>query len=253
MGSSEWDWSAGCTSSMQSDSNTDYMCQVSYGGDNNQNLTYNSAYSANVSLVDKNYSTCTVNTDCASGETCTSGKCYFVAPLPVTDAYGSNNTLYANASKYGSSYPGGCSDSWLGDGTCDMCLIAKYGFDSATGPEGDDDCAIMPTTPANGTTACQTVSTTCTTNSQCPSGVCDYTGHCYATLGYSGLPPCNGDGWNYYCNTGSSSYGVGTCSPANTCFDLWQYQTTNPGSPLASQPAPASTTPFHYQPFMAYH
>lgn len=39
-------------------------------------------------------------------------------------------------------YPGGtgCSDSWLGDGECDLCLIAKYGSDAANGGAGPDDC-----------------------------------------------------------------------------------------------------------------
>jgi hypothetical protein len=62
--------------------------------------------------------------------------------------YGSDNsvsipmdyaqTAYSNSSYYSGS--GGCSDSWLGDGQCDLCLLAKYGYDSKPGSTKADDC-----------------------------------------------------------------------------------------------------------------
>ena len=42
-----------------------------------------------------------------------------------------------------SNYPGWtqvCPDSWQGDGICDACLVAKYGFDATTGSNGANDC-----------------------------------------------------------------------------------------------------------------
>ena len=44
-----------------------------------------------------------------------------------------------------------CPDSWLGDGVCDLCLVAKYGFDSASGQTQDDDCV---TAASGGTNYC---------------------------------------------------------------------------------------------------
>ncbi len=48
-----------------------------------------------------------------------------------------NYTGYSNSAYYAGSV---CPDSWLGDGECDMCLLAKYGYDSKTGSAVDDDC-----------------------------------------------------------------------------------------------------------------
>jgi hypothetical protein len=48
------------------------------------------------------------------------------------------STAYSNTTYYGTS--SGCSDSWLGDGICDLCLVAKYGYDAANGGTGPDDC-----------------------------------------------------------------------------------------------------------------
>jgi hypothetical protein len=75
---------------MKSDTNTDYDCFVSYGGDNG-----------------------------------------LVAPNDWSA------TAYGNNANYSGS---GCSDSWLGDGDCDLCLLAKYGYDAANGGTGPDDC-----------------------------------------------------------------------------------------------------------------
>lgn len=63
-------------------------------------------------------------------------------------SYGGDNNLVApndwSATAYGNNanYSGGtgCSDSWRGDGICDLCLVAKYGFDAANGGTGPDDC-----------------------------------------------------------------------------------------------------------------
>ena len=56
-------------------------------------------------------------------------------------SYGGDENLVAPtnyaSTAYGSAY---CPDSWLGDGWCDMCLIAKYGYDSSSGSTGDGDC-----------------------------------------------------------------------------------------------------------------
>ncbi|HEX8439056.1 hypothetical protein [Archangium sp.] len=37
-----------------------------------------------------------------------------------------------------------CPDSWQGDGICDACLVAKYGFDATVGSTGADDCVQAP-------------------------------------------------------------------------------------------------------------
>jgi hypothetical protein len=37
-----------------------------------------------------------------------------------------------------------CPDSWQGDGICDACLVAKYGFDATTGASGANDCVQAP-------------------------------------------------------------------------------------------------------------
>jgi hypothetical protein len=84
----------GCTSAMRTDSNTDFDCQTSYGGDNGYDLS--------------------------AAEYPTTVSSYFV------------NSYYSGGA--------GCSDSWLGDGECDLCLLAKYGYDSASGSSADDDC-----------------------------------------------------------------------------------------------------------------
>ena len=63
-------------------------------------------------------------------------------------AYGGDNGLVAPtnfaSTGYANSayYSGGsvCPDSWLGDGECDMCLLAKYGYDSKSGSTGASDC-----------------------------------------------------------------------------------------------------------------
>jgi hypothetical protein len=64
-------------------------------------------------------------------------------------AYGTDNNVsvpddfastgYANASYYSSGTA--CPDSWRGDGECDLCLLAKYGYDAKEGSaSGADDC-----------------------------------------------------------------------------------------------------------------
>lgn len=42
-----------------------------------------------------------------------------------------------------------CPDSWHGDGVCDACLVAKYGFDASTGASGSNDCVQAPPGGAN--------------------------------------------------------------------------------------------------------
>ncbi len=55
---------------------------------------------------------------------------------------------YLNASYY-PTWSEVCPDSWHGDGICDACLVAKYGFDAATGSTGADDCVKAPPGGAN--------------------------------------------------------------------------------------------------------
>lgn len=42
-----------------------------------------------------------------------------------------------------------CPDSWHGNGVCDACLVAKYGYDAAPGPGGSDDCVRAPPGQSN--------------------------------------------------------------------------------------------------------
>ncbi|MGZ3424276.1 MAG: hypothetical protein ACXVEE_40825, partial [Polyangiales bacterium] len=93
----------GCTSSMSSDSNTDFDCQSALGGDN-----------GNVLPASQNPGTLSA---------------YF-------------NTSYYSGSS-------GCSDTWLGDGECDLCLLAKYGYDAAPGSNAADDCVNYGTGHSN--------------------------------------------------------------------------------------------------------
>jgi hypothetical protein len=58
-------------------------------------------------------------------------------PLPASEHPSSVSSYFVNGYYSGGA---GCSDSWLGDGQCDLCLLAKYGYDSATGSSADDDC-----------------------------------------------------------------------------------------------------------------
>jgi|SRR5579859_714934 len=101
-------FSWGCPSSYTTDGVTDYDCYIAYGGDNGYSALPGSS-TETVSRGGKNY-TYTINT-------------------------GYSGTFYS--SKFNSQ----CSDTWLGDGHCDLCLVAKYGFDGIPGsPTGADDC-----------------------------------------------------------------------------------------------------------------
>jgi hypothetical protein len=57
----------------------------------------------------------------------------------VTIPFDYAETGYSNTTYYDDGATG-CSDSWLGDGQCDLCLLAKYGYDTASGSTGNDDC-----------------------------------------------------------------------------------------------------------------
>ncbi|KFE58900.1 hypothetical protein [Hyalangium minutum] len=50
---------------------------------------------------------------------------------------------YLNPANY-PTYSTVCPDSWHGDGICDACLVAKYGFDATTGSTGANDCVQAP-------------------------------------------------------------------------------------------------------------
>ncbi|MEO7094956.1 MAG: hypothetical protein ABI175_16980, partial [Polyangiales bacterium] len=50
------------------------------------------------------------------------------------------STAYSNPAYYANTGGTVCPDSWHGDGHCDLCLIAKYGYDAKEGSTGADDC-----------------------------------------------------------------------------------------------------------------
>jgi len=56
----------------------------------------------------------------------------------IPDSYAS--TPYSNSGNYYSQGYSGCSDSWRGNGYCDLCQVAKYGFDGLPGSTVDSDC-----------------------------------------------------------------------------------------------------------------
>jgi hypothetical protein len=55
-----------------------------------------------------------------------------VAPTNFTSTGYSNSAYYSGGSV--------CPDSWRGDGECDLCMLAKYGYDAKDGATGADDC-----------------------------------------------------------------------------------------------------------------
>jgi hypothetical protein len=138
----------------------DHDCYAAYGNDN--------GYAANFATS----IACTSDAQCAGTHT------------PRCDVYGTRtcittgdfaSTAYASTANYNDpsqfwakNSASGCSDSWKGDGTCDLCLVAKYGYDAAPGQENNDDCANMAqyATPPS----CTTVNTLCKKNSDCGSG-----------------------------------------------------------------------------------
>jgi hypothetical protein len=59
----------------------------------------------------------------------------------VTVPSGYASTPYANTGYYWGEDYSGCLDSWRGDGVCDLCLVAKYGYDGLPGSStGGNDC-----------------------------------------------------------------------------------------------------------------
>jgi hypothetical protein len=106
----------GCTSAMRTDTNTDIDCYVSYGGDNGYIDQWTGVNAPN--------------------------------SVGLAESDGWNYTGYSGTSNYGNG-GAGCSDTWLGDGQCDLCLLAKYGFDSASGTTEGDDCVNLGTGTTN--------------------------------------------------------------------------------------------------------
>ena len=51
-----------------------------------------------------------------------------------------SSTAYSNPAYYANTGGTVCPDSWQGDGHCDLCLVAKYGYDGTSGATGADDC-----------------------------------------------------------------------------------------------------------------
>lgn len=155
-GSANTFWANGCPASYRTDLDTDYDCFSAYGNDNGQILSFpddKGGYPAHVN---------------ESG-----------VSVPERRSAGYNATEYASFS---------CPDSWMGDGICDLCLVAKYGYDASA--NGGDDCAI----PAAKTQAC-------TTSAECNPGVTD---------------PMK---YKYYCTAGS-------CRAQNACSDLGSWYGT---------------------------
>jgi hypothetical protein len=191
----------GCTSAMQTDTNTDPDCQVAYGGDNGNNFTFNSGYSSSVTVTNSDGTTSS-------------------ASLPVTDSYATS--WFGNPSLVN------CSDSWLGDGICDMCLVAKYGFDAKPGTNSADDCVVHPSIG----TSCATNGIACAQSSDCGTGgVCDtWVGQCVT----SGTTPCSSYGAFYGC------YG-GTCTAMNSCADVAWYDPYASGPPSYTPSATNAT------------
>jgi hypothetical protein len=119
-----------------SDTTTDYDCYAAYGEDNGNSATPGTSTETVGSY------TYNVNT-------------------------GYSGTFYGDATKYGNG-GAGCSDSWLGDGTCDVCLLAKYGYDAIPGSAGGtDDCKTPAASAADGSTSMYTKGAACTSDSQC--------------------------------------------------------------------------------------
>ncbi len=66
--------------------------------------------------------------------------------LPASEHAGTSSSYFVNSYYSGGT---GCSDTWRGDGECDLCLLAKYGADSAPGTSGADDCVDKGTGTTN--------------------------------------------------------------------------------------------------------
>jgi hypothetical protein len=195
----------GCTSAMRTDGVTDFNCQISYGGDNGDNFTFLNGLTTSVTTTSPD-GTITTTPD-----------------VPVSDAYAT--------SWYGNTSLVDCSDSWLGDGTCDMCLVAKYGFDAQPGSTNADDCVIQPRI----TQSCTLDDgTSCHQDSDCASGTCDvWVGQCVT----AGTTPCSAYGPFYACH-------LGTCHPMNECSDLYWYDPNATDTPTYTPSATDTSTMF---------
>jgi len=229
---------AGCTTSMLTNGVMNNDCYAAYGHDD--------GWAANFAGT-----ACTSDSQCASGACDVYGSGTCIDPTQLGDWA---STQYSSTSYYTATDPSknlpknsstGCSDSWLGDGQCDMCLVAKYGYDGAPGQTNDDDCYKMA--QLSSPPECITTSTTCNSNSNCGSHVacnsttpctyranetCDLNsssptydkciGHCDLVTAqcYSSTTP------NYCANgygcaqTGGVNYGTGSCMSGTSCADI---------------------------------
>ena len=120
--SSGYNYWYGCTSAMHADTALDFDCYVAYGADGSSAAGFNGTPDANGRVVSDGF-----------------------VSTPSTP---STNNKYANVYNYNNG-GAGCSDTWLGDGECDLCLLAKYGYDSASGSAADDDCVAAAAGSSN--------------------------------------------------------------------------------------------------------
>lgn len=111
----------GCPDSYRNDGVTDHDCIVSYGQDNGVSM-------AGCKEVCTRYEATTDE----------SGKAACVEWSPTQDCTNFNKMAYSNAAYYDGVTA--CPDSWRGDGECDLCLLAKYGYDAKEGSGAADDC-----------------------------------------------------------------------------------------------------------------
>ena len=124
-----------------------YACDMidvhnfSLGTDSSNNVWTSHNYGCSASQQASNT---TVWRDCLTGYGNNAG-------LVMPTDYANSQVAYSQAANYthqvttgngtyGTTATSACPDTWLGDGKCDMCLLAKYGYDSQSGQTADDDC-----------------------------------------------------------------------------------------------------------------
>jgi len=176
-----------------------------------------------------------------NGDTCTGTSAQCGGYASTTEWFYDPNYKSTGASTLGVGY---CPQSWIGDGTCDECVLALYGADG-------NDCApghivqcggivtdAVPYVPAgDGVVLCETSSqcpgmlgcntstgfcSACTNNTNNAAGSCNST-----TYGWSGLT-CNtstgacSSTANTYLFTGNPIYNEGTPSNGGDSWLEWQ-------------------------------
>ncbi len=102
-------------------------CNAAWQGyDGNGNYWQGCPSGASYTPSSGNYFSCLISNGASGG-------------VSVPSGYAS--TPYANTGYYWGENYSGCLDSWRGDGVCDLCLVAKYGYDGLPGAaSGGNDC-----------------------------------------------------------------------------------------------------------------